>query len=298
MALKLHGVIPALVTPRVPDRDEVDYPRLSFFVRHLLDCGVHGVFATGSTGEAPLLSHSQRKRVIETVVETVNGIVPVMAGVGSASTAESIRLAHEAEDAGATHISILPMHFFPTMQDELYKYFADVSGSVKIPSVLYNYPSRCGGLNIEAELVAHLARMHNVVGIKDSSGDLDNTLRYIQQTQEDFGVFAGPEALIEPIVTAGGAGTICAGANVFPKKLIALYEAAFLEDTLDAQRRQQELLPLQGWGKIGTFPAAVKAALAFHEQAVGDPFLPVMPLSPREAKALEAILAQIGPDKP
>ena len=293
MEQNLYGVIPALVTPRVAGQDEPDTERLTALSHWLLGQGVHALFPCSSTGEAPLLSWKQRRLVIETVAEAVGGRVPVLAGVGAASTSESIRLARDAAAAGATHLAILPLHFVPASQEELYGYFAAVADSVALPTLLYNFPARTGGQNIAPETAARLATGHQVIGLKDSSGDLVNGMGYLAACGPDFAVFTGFEALIYPLLVMGGAGTICAGANVLPSETVALYNACRAGDAAQARRLQLSLLP---WRKLvthGTFPAAVKAAMAFIGQPIGDPFLPTRPVSEAQGREIAQLLRQI-----
>lgn len=293
---ELSGIIPALVTPRKTDVDEIDLDRLTSLVEQLIESGVHGVFPASSTGEAPLLTREQRQTLIESTTAAARGRVPVLAGAGAPSTATSIQLASDAEDAGADYIVVLPNHFVALNPDELYGYFAAVADSVEIPTILYNYPARTSGQNIPPALAARLAAGHNVVGIKDSSGDLTNTLGYIQACGEGFAVFTGSESLIYPCVSMGGAGSICAGANAYPKRLAALWDAARRGDQETAATIQMSMLPLRRWGSIGTFPAPVKAAMAHLGNDAGDPFIPARPLTEDALRALHAIIDEIGVD--
>ncbi|MBV9852179.1 MAG: dihydrodipicolinate synthase family protein [Armatimonadetes bacterium] len=282
-----------MVTPRANGRDEPDLSRLRELARWLLGNGVHGLFACSSTGEAPLLSWKQRRLVTETVAEAASGAVPVLAGVGAASTAESLRLARDARDAGATHLAVLPLHFVPVSQEELYGYFAAVADSVGLPILLYNFPARTGGQNIAPETAARLARDHNVIGLKDSGGDLANGLAYLAACGPDFALFAGSEALIYPTLMMGGAGTVCSGANVLSAEMVTLYDTFRSGDLPQAKRLQEQLLP---WRKIvahGTFPAMVKAGMALIGQPVGDPFLPTLPLSDEQTQAVNTLLRRI-----
>ncbi len=291
---QLAGVIPALVTPRDDAADDADLPRLAEVARRLLSAGVHGLFPTSSTGEANLLTRDQRRRVVETVVETVDGAVPVLAGAGAASTAESVRLARDAEAARATHIAVLPVHFVAVSPDELFGYFAAVADSVSVPTLLYNYPARTGGQNIPASVAARLAERHNVVGIKDSGGDMTNTMGYIQACPPGFAVFVGAESQVLPTLLMGGAGTICAAANVVPARIVALYDAARRNDWATARRHQEALLPLRRLFQQGTFPAPVKAAMASLGQPVGGPFLPVLPLTAKQTEEIRPVLEKIS----
>lgn len=291
--LPLRGVIPALVTPRDNAAKDVDTKRLAEFTRHLLTTGIHGLFPTSSTGEAPLLSRDQRRRTIETVAEVVNGVVPVLGNAGAATTAESIRLARDAEAAGATHLAILPMHFVPLSADELYGYFAAVADSVSIPTILYNYPARTNGQNIPVSVAARLADRSPVIGIKDSSGNLANTLGYLRACGPEFAAFIGQETLILSLLAMGGAGTICAAANVVPQRAVALYEAFRRGDLAAARRHQEALLSLPAALARGTFPASIKAALASVGQPVGDPFPPVAPLGAAETEEIRPVVQNI-----
>lgn len=290
--MPLHGVIPALVTPRHNAADDVDTARLAELTRFLVKAGIHGIFPTSSTGEAPLLTRDQRRRAIETVAREVNGAITVLGGAGAASTAESIRLAQDAEAAGATHIAVLPLHFVALSADELYGYFAAVADSVSVPSLLYNFPARTSGQNIPAPVAARLAQEHNVIGLKDSSGDLDNTIRYIEACPPEFAVLVGHESLILSALTMGGAGTICAVANIVPEIVVSLYEAFRRGEEAEARRHQNALLPLKRLLAPGTFPASVKAAMEYVGQPVGDPFPPVQPLTAEELAVLHAGLTR------
>jgi 4-hydroxy-tetrahydrodipicolinate synthase len=292
----LRGIIPAMVTPRNADTDDIDTGKLADFVDYLIASGVHGVFPASSTGEAPSLTQAQRRTLIETTVTAARGRVPVLAGVGAPSTSMSIAFARDAEDAGADYIVILPSHFVALTQDELYAYFATVSESVDIPTILYNYPARTSGQSIRPELAARLAQSHNIIGIKDSSGDLTNTLAYIDSCGDLFAVFTGSESLIYPCMAMGGAGSICAGANVYPKRLVALYNAASRADHETAAKLQKPFVKLRRWGSIGTFPAPVKAAMALLGHDAGLPFAPTQPLSGDTLDAIKRLVEEIGLD--
>lgn len=292
----LRGIIPALATPRKQGIDDVDDERLATLVDCLIDAGVHGIFPASSTGEAPSLTREQRRRAIETTVNAVGCRVPVLAGVGAPSTAASIAYAADAVLAGADYIVILPHHFVALGVDELYDYFAAVADSVDVPTILYNYPARTSGQNITPALAARLAASHNIVGVKDSSGDLTNTVGYIAACGPTFAVFTGSESLVYPCLTMGGAGSICAGANVYPRKLTALFDAAERGDHAEARRLQLAMLPLRRWGSIGTFPAPVKTAMALLGVDIGEPFAPVRPLSGSDLQSIKAVVDEIGPD--
>lgn len=292
--MKLEGVIPAMVTPATDDGREIDLNRTRRLARHLADEGVHGLLVAGSTGEGPLLTNKQRHILIETVAEAVGGEIPVIAGVGAASTSQSIAFAREAEAAGAAAVAALPLHLVPVSQDELYAYFAAISDSVSIPTVLYNFPALTHGQNISADISRRLAETKNVIGIKDSGGDLENTLGYLNPARLDFAVFTGTETQLVKLLSAGGAGTICSAANLIPRLLVAIYDAFRAGDQARAERLVKETPALREAVKVGTFPAAIKAGCEIIGFAVGPPFAPVFPLDAEQRRGLATVLEKIG----
>jgi 4-hydroxy-tetrahydrodipicolinate synthase len=293
----LRGVIPAMVTPRVAGADEIDLDAVRSLVDYFIESGGDAVFAASSTGEAPLLSREQRRTLVEATVTAVAGRVPVLTGGGSPSTRESLEIAADAEAAGATHLVLLPNHFVAVTQEELYRYFATVADSAGTPTLLYNFPARTAGQNIAPSTAARLARSHNVIGIKDSSGDLTNTIRYIKECGDGFAVFTGSESLIYASLMMGAVGTICAGANVYPRRIAALVAAYKNGEFEKARALQSDLVPLRAWSAIGTFPAQVKAAMAVLGHPVGDPFPPVQPLAGKDLDAIRELIAGIGSDE-
>ncbi|HEX5322764.1 MAG TPA: dihydrodipicolinate synthase family protein [Capsulimonadaceae bacterium] len=290
--MKLHGVIPAMVTPTTYDGD-IHVERIRSFTRYLIEAGVHGLLLAGSTGEGPLLTSGQRQALIRAVVEEASGRVPVLAGVGAASTAQSIAFSKEAEAAGAAAVAVLPMHLVPVSQDELYGYFATVADSVSIPTALYNFPALTGGQKISAEVAARLARTKNVIALKDSSGDFQNMLGYIEACGPDFAVFTGDEGLLVKILDAGGAGTVCSAGNLIPELLCAIYSAYRAGERENAERLQKETPPLREAVKVGTFPAAIKAGCDQMGYPAGPPIPPASPLEDGQRAALWEVLGRV-----
>jgi len=277
-----------MVTPATDDGMDVDPARAKALTKRLIGAGVHGLFVGASTGEAPLLTREQRSKLIDAVIDA-NTIakLPMLVGVGAIGTQQSITFAKDAEKLGANYIVVLPQQFFVVSEDELYGYFAAISDSVSIPTVLYNYPALTAGQSIPPDLASKLADKHNVIGIKDSSGDFTLATQYIEWGGPSFAVFTGLDSLFLPLLTHGGAGTICAAANVVPERIVELYNYFCEGESEDAMDIQRHLGRAGHLWKLGTFPAAVKAACGMVGESVGPPFAPVNALNGEELTELK-----------
>src|SRR5512136_544676 len=201
MDFQPKGIIPAMVTPFTSD-GKVNVGALRKLTNYLIDGGVHGLFPVGSQGEFYALTFDEKKKAIETVVEETRGRVPVYAGTGAITTREAIALTKMAEGAGVSAVSVLTPFFIRPNEEELFEHYSAIAKATRLPVLLYNNPQRTG-VNISAEFVARASRVENVVGIKDSSGDLTLTSEYIRRTGEKFSVLAGRDTLIY--------GTLCYG---------------------------------------------------------------------------------------
>ncbi len=189
--MKLRGIIPPVVTPMTTDQ-EVDLPGLRKHIDLMLARGVHGIFVLGTTGEFYALDEHEKQQVVAAAIAHVGGRAPVYAGTGAETTREVIRLTKMAEKEGAAGVSVITPYFIKPNQAELFDHFRRIAESTALPVVLYNNPATCGGLSIEPETVARLAEVPNIIGIKDSSGDLQNTIEIIRQTPRDtFSVLNG-----------------------------------------------------------------------------------------------------------
>ena len=211
--MKLSGIIPPVVTPMAADQ-EVDLAGLRRQIDFQIGHGVHGIFVLGTTGEFYALDEAEKQAVVAAAVGHVTGRLPVFAGTGAETTREVVRLTRMAEKEGASGVSVITPYFIKPTQAELYDHFRRVAESTALPVVLYNNPATCGGLSIEPETVARLAEVPNIVGIKDSSGDLQNTIEILRCTPRDsFAVLNGRDTLILAALAAGAAGAIPASAT-------------------------------------------------------------------------------------
>ncbi|MCD6537946.1 4-hydroxy-tetrahydrodipicolinate synthase [Candidatus Bathyarchaeota archaeon] len=292
MGLEVKGIIPAMATP-MSDSEEIDEAGTRELIDYLIDSGVHGIFICGSQGESYALTEEEKKRIISIAVDEVNGRVPVYAGAGAITTKASIRLSKYAEDAGADAVTIVTPYFIRPSQNELYMHYKRIAESIDIPVLIYNNPGRTG-VNLEAETVRRLAEIDNIVGIKDSSGDLTLTAQYIMECPKEFAVLAGRDSLILATLLYGGKGAVAATANVAPKLVVGIYESFMQGDLEKARELQFKLLPLRLAFNLGTFPAVVKEAMNILKMPSGPVRSPVSPLPEDKRERLKSILKGIG----
>ncbi len=292
MDFQPNGIIPAMVTP-ITQEGKLNESALRKLTNYLIEGGVHGLFPVGSQGEFYALTFEEKKRIIEIVVDETRGRVPVYAGTGAITTREAIALTRMAEEAGVQAVSVLTPYFIKPNDSELMEFYVSIAKATRLPVLLYNNPGRTG-VNISADFVARASQVENIVGIKDSSGDLTLTAEYIRRTGEKFSVLAGRDTLIYGTLCHGGKGAIAATANVAPRLIVEIYEAfkaGDLKRSLDAQFR---LAPLRLAFDLGTFPVVIKEALNLIGIEAGMGIPPVGGISPKAKEELKEILKNMG----
>jgi 4-hydroxy-tetrahydrodipicolinate synthase len=292
MDFQPRGIIPAMVTPVTLD-GKINVEALRKLTDYLIKGGVHGLFPVGSQGEFYALTFEEKKRVIEVVVKETKGRVPVYAGTGAVTTREAIALTMMAEEAGVSAVSILTPFFIRPNEEELFEHYSAIAKATRLPVLLYNNPQRTG-VNISAEFVARASRVENIVGIKDSSGDLTLTSEYIRRTNERFSVLAGRDTLIYGTLCYGGKGAIAATANVAPKVVVEIYEAFQAGDWKRSLKAQFRLAPLRLAFDLGTFPVVIKEALNLLGIDAGVGMPPVGGISPKAKAELKEILKNMA----
>lgn len=287
---EIGGIIPALVTS-FHDDESIDEAGVRAHVRRMLDAGAHAVFAGGTNGEFFALSAEERTRVIALVVEEVAGRIPVYAGTGAVTTREAVELATAAEAAGADALSVITPYFAQASQEELYRHFVTIAEAVSVPVVLYNIPARTGNA-IAPQTVARLADVDNIAGVKDSSGNFDTILRYIEGTRDkDFAVLSGNDALILWSLLAGGAGSITGVANIYPHTLVGIYEAWRRGDLEQARTFQDSIRAIRNCFAFGNPNTIVKKAAALRGFAVGPCRAPFNQVSEEAVAKIRATIA-------
>ncbi|MCZ0106960.1 4-hydroxy-tetrahydrodipicolinate synthase [Bacillus licheniformis] len=284
------GIYPAMLTPLTEDQS-IDESALKQLTNHLIDAHVHGLFALGTNGEFHMFNTEDKLKVAEIIIQETAGRVPVMVGSGGNSTEEAIWLSKEMERLGADALSVITPFFIPPTQEEAAVHYKTIAASVSLPVLLYNIPSKTG-FHLDPETVAELAKVDNIVGIKDSSGNFENIQQYIEQTKnEDFSVFAGTDSLIFKTLQAGGAGAVAATANMLPDIVTSIYHHWAEGETEKAEAAQMELQPLRDTFRLGTIPAALKKAVELYSIPVGPPKAPVKELTGPALLEVEKMVA-------
>lgn len=282
-----EGTYTALVTPF--RNGEVDYAALSRLLERQVVAGIDGVVPCGSTGESATLSHDEHERVIAFVIEKSQKRLKVIAGTGSNSTRESIRLTQFAQANGADGALLIAPYYNKPTQEGLYAHYAAIADAVALPQLVYNIPGR-SAVNIAPETLARLARLENVVGVKEASGSLDQVTRVVEACGPAFTVLSGDDTLTLPILAVGGRGVIAVVSNLLPAALVALVRAALAGDFASARAQHYELLPVMRAMGLETNPIPVKAALAAMGLLDNELRLPLTSLSPASVGPLRAAL--------
>ena len=289
----LRGVIPPIVTP-VDENENVDEQGLKAVIDHVLDGGVHGVFVLGSNGEFYALDFENQKKAIEITVKHVNGRVPVYAGASAITTKECIKLARMAEAVGADALTVLTPMFIKPNDKELYNHFEAIAAATKLPILLYNNPDKTTN-NISVSLLEKLARISNIVGIKNTSLDFAQTIEYIRVTKdiENFKILAGSDYYIYGTLAYGGSGCVAGTANVAPRLVVDIYEKYMAGDLVGAMEAQYKLIPLRNTYSYGSFPVVMKDCLNLMGINVGHPVKPIEHCSEERLSALKKVLVEL-----
>ena len=290
------GLMPAMVTPF--DRGgDLDLGATEAVVERFIEAGVSGISPLGSTGEATHLTFDERKRFAGEVVRIVGGRVPVVVGVGTSGTRETVELARHAEEAGADAVLVVAPSYWKVGEEALFRHFSTVAGSVGIPVFIYNLPMLTG-VELSPSLVARIADgCPNVVGIKDTVTVYAHTVGVLQEVKAarpDFAVLSGWEDLILPSLIAGADGSICAFANVAPGLFVDLVRTAKNGDLARATELHRRVLKLVTLGvysdpPIGAIKLAMKVLGVPISPAVRGPALPAT-----EEESIEAVLREVG----
>ena len=285
------GIIPAMVTPLMAD-EQINEKSLRRLTNHLIDGKVHGVFAVGSQGEFWALTSEEKKRVWEIVVDEARGRVPVYAGTVGVTTRETIELTRMAEKIGIDAVSILTPYFIGPNDDQLFDHYKAVAESTRLPILVYTNPARTN-VKISPGLLARLAQVKGIVGIKDSSGDLELTAEYIRVVPPGFSVLMGRDTLIYAGLSYGTKGSIAATANVTPALVASIYDKYIAGDLPGALQAQRELAPLRLAFAWGTFPVVIKEALNLMGMDAGPCRAPVGPLTTEQRERLKKVLQEM-----
>ncbi len=284
------GCTVALITPF--RNGEVDFPALRQLVDWQIDQGTQIIAPVGTTGESPTLSHDEHERVIATVVEQSAGRAKIMAGTGSNSTSEAIRLTKFAAKAGADGALIVAPYYNRPTQDGLYAHFAAIADAVEIPQVLYNIPGRTGR-NVEPETIERLAKCTPIVAVKEAAGSLDQVSDLLVRT--DLTILSGDDSLTLPMLAVGGSGVVSVVANIIPKDVLAMLAAFNSGNIAEAQRLHKQMFSLcRDLLGLATNPIPIKAAIDLLGRGKAEYRLPLTPLDEKGISTLRRTLERYG----
>ena len=296
----LRGIVPPLITP-LRDRDEIDVEGLERLVAHVITGGVHGLFILGSTGEAPSLSYRLRRELISRVCNLADGRVPVLVGITDTSFIESVRLAEHAAECGAAAVVLSTPYYFPAGQTELVGYVERIAQQLPLPLVLYNMPSLTK-VWFEVETLRQLTDIETIIGLKDSSGDLEYFRQAVslKEQRPDWTVMIGPEALVPRALALGGDGGVAGGANLYPRLFVECFRAVTTGETKRAAALQEQIEQLQQIYEIGKYPSRFIKATKCGASLLGlcDDFMaePFNRFYPDDRNRVRAILEQLDPE--
>jgi len=291
MRTPFTGAGTALITPftRTGDLDEVAVKRLA---RRQIDGGVHFLCPCGTTGEAPTLSHREKLRVVELVLEEAGGTIPVLAGAGGYDTREVIELARDLERVGATGLlSVAPYYNKPT-QEGLFQHFRAIAESVRLPIVLYNVPGRTS-VNVSVETTLRLSEIGNVVGIKEASADLVQMSEIVAAAREDFLLLSGDDPLTVAVMAIGGRGVISVASNEVPGEMAQVVELCEKGDFAGARKLHHWLLPLIRVNFVESNPIPCKAAMAAMGLVEESYRLPLVPPGAAARERITRVLNEL-----
>jgi len=296
---KPEGILPALVTPFADDGKTVDEERLRALVNRCIELGVHGVVPCGTTGEFVNLTTEEKKRVIKVVVDEVNGRVPVVAGTGASGTEQALEMTKYAKDVGAEAALIVTPFYLKPADRGIYEHYDTIASQADLPIILYNIP-QCTGLPLPWQMVEDLAQIPNIVGMKDSSGQLSFILAVLEKVRDKIKVLCGHDEVVVAALAAGCSGAILASANVIPDVWVQIYNHVKKGELQNAQELQYKVQKIAriiaGSGAVGT-----KEALNMMKIKVGPVRKPLSvggELTYEAKEELRLDLEKIGKIKP
>ena len=292
----IHGIIPPIITP-IDENEKIDEKRFREQIEHIIQGGCAGILVFGSNGEFYVIEDDEMERGLKIAVDQAAGRVPVFFGIDAISTLKCIRLAKMAFENGAKAVSVLqPMYIKPD-QRELYKHYKTIADAVAPrPMLIYNNPGRAG-YGLTADLVVQLNDdCENIVGIKDTSGDMTLVEEIVRRTRHtNFRLLGGKDTLLFPTLVCGGYGGVCTMANVYPKLVCSIYEKFVAGDIEGAREAQYVMNPIRLSMDKSTFPVAAKAMCKATGRDMGVPYLPTLEPSDAGWSAINKALAEAGP---
>ncbi|WP_428086066.1 4-hydroxy-tetrahydrodipicolinate synthase [Candidatus Thioglobus sp.] len=289
---QLTGSMVALITPMFED-GSVDFDALELLVEFHIKSGTKAIVSMGTTGESATLNQKEHIEVMRKTIEFANQRIAIIAGTGANSTAEAIELTQAAKNIGASACLLVTPYYNKPTQEGLYQHYKLIAASVDIDQILYNVPGRTA-VDLLPETVVRLAKIDNIIGVKDATGDLSVAQTLINSCPEDFLLYSGDDATAVEFILMGGHGGISVTANVVPEELSKAYEAAFNEDEGLAQKYNKPLIDLHQSLFIESNPIPIKWAMHKMGKCKRGIRLPLTQLSPQARTLLEQDLSNLG----
>ena len=290
---KFHGVVPAMATPFTADH-RLDEGRVGELIEGYIQAGVHGISVAGSQGEFFALDTAEHIRLLELSMRAIDGRVPLYAGTGGATTRQAVALTQAAQAMGADLALVITPYFVQPSQDELAAHYIAVAKATRLPVMLYNNPPRTS-VNVQpATLARCMQAADNVVGIKDSGGDLTQSIEYLLTAPRPALLFSGRDTIALSMMFHGAQGTISPAANVFPERMVRMYDALRTGDHDEALRLSNVFAPLRAAWAWGSFPVVIKEAMALAGRSAGPTRPPIAALPEKVRADLAAVVARIA----
>ena len=284
------GSITALITPL--KNGEIDEKAFQDFIEWQINQGSHGLVPCGTTGESPTLTHQEHERVIDLCVEAANKRVPVIAGTGSNSTDEAISLTKFSKESGVDAALVVTPYYNKPTQEGLYQHFKAINDSCDLPIIIYNIPGR-SVVDINIETMKKLAKLKNIVGVKDSSNDLTRPLLTAKNIAKNFCQVSGEDGTIVPFLSQGGQGCISVTANIAPKMCSDLHRAWQKGNLKKVQSINSLLFPLHNALFLETSPGPVKYAASLLKICSNELRLPLVSISSNSKKEIKTVLTNL-----
>ncbi|WP_279071597.1 4-hydroxy-tetrahydrodipicolinate synthase [Faecalicoccus pleomorphus] len=289
--MKIEGIITPIVTPFNRDEKQtINYDALKQLIDKLIDGGVKGIFILGSNGEFHVVSPDETVEMTKKTAEIIHGRVPLYVGTGGNSTQAVIELSERVEEAGADALSVITPYFISPNDEELIDHYKRIAASTSLPIVLYNIP-KSTKINLSKHVVEELAKVDNIVAIKDSSGDMENLKGYVEATQgTNMKVLIGSDSKIAPAIRLGAVGAIAGTSNVITEHVVGLYNALMNHEDEKADKMQEEIEIIRGVLKLGTVPSVMKRSVELLGISVGPARLPVSEVKPEVDEKIKEML--------
>lgn len=291
--MKLHGTIVAMITPFTPE-DEIDQDGMRENINYLIDRGVEGVLAAGTTGESATITHLEQRKIMDILVDEVQGRVKAIAGAGSNSSKESLGLVKYAESIGADVALVITPYYNKPQQHGLYEHYKLLNDQTDMPIIVYNVPSRTG-IDIDVKTIGRVSQLDNIIGIKEANPDLDKVSQIYKKMEElgnrdDFSILSGNDNLTLPMISQGATGVISVVANVDPERMSQMVRYALKGDFANAMKLHYELYDLMKVLFVEANPVPSKESMNMMGRPAGHVRLPLAPIAEENRVKLKGVL--------